>query len=82
MLSGQIETVLEDENKLGKFFSACNSDDCRFPSGCKGKPCLPVVVAMIEAEMIKTRIGTSPTTTTGREQLSRTSNPVVKPASF
>jgi hypothetical protein len=37
---------------------------------------------MIEAEMIKTRIGTSPTTTTGREQLSRTSNPVVKPASF
>ena len=50
-----VETVFEDENKLGKFFFACNCDDSRFPSGCKGKTCLHVVVAMIEAAMIKTR---------------------------
>ena len=50
-----VETVFEDENKLGKFFFACSCDDSRFPSGCKGKACLHVVVAMIEAGMIKTR---------------------------
>ena len=42
-----VETVFEDENKLGKFFFACSCDDSRFPSGCKGKACLHVVVAMI-----------------------------------
>ena len=48
-----VETVFEDGQREGRCFFAsnCNSG-MKLPSGCKGKVCVHVVIAMIEAGII------------------------------